>query len=105
VVIPVVLGRVQLNARDSLKTMPDAVASGLFRDRNELMDFMTFWGNCLDYGFGIDGTQSAALNEFARQLLNSADQRLTATVSLLLQTRPNSSSLESSRMATEMFLK
>ncbi|PWT76536.1 MAG: hypothetical protein C5B59_06260 [Bacteroidetes bacterium] len=105
VVIPVVFGRVQLDARESLKTMPDAVASGVFRDRNELMDFMSFWANCLDYGFGIEGTQSAALNEFAKRLLSSADQRLTATVSLLLQNQPNSSCLESSRMATEMFLK
>jgi hypothetical protein len=105
VVIPVVLGRVQLNARDSLKTMLDAVAAGLFRNRNELLDFMSAWGNCLDYGFGIDHLSSAPPNEFAKQLLASGNQRLTATVTLLLQDRPNASSLESSRMATEVFLK
>jgi len=105
VVIPVVAGRVQLVARDSLKTMPDDVAVSLFRNRNELMDFMSLWGNCLDYGFGIDHLSSSPPNEFAKQLLAGGDQRLTATVTLLLQDRPNPSSMESSRMATEMFLK
>lgn len=105
VVIPVVAGRVQLNARESLKTMPDAVVMTLFKNRNELMDFMSVWGNCLDYGFGIDHLLSASSNGFAKQLLTSGDQRLTATVTLLLQDRPNTSSIESCRMATEMFLK
>lgn len=105
VVIPYVAGRVQLDARESLKTMPDGIASSLFTDRNELMDFMSSWGNCVDYGFGIEETQSAVLNGLAKRLLSSADQRLTATVSLLLQNPPNASCLESSRMVTEMFLK
>src|SRR5688572_23103797 len=60
VVIPIVFGRVQLNARDSLKTMPDAVAVSLFRNCDELPDFMSLWGNCLDYGFGMDQLSSAA---------------------------------------------
>jgi hypothetical protein len=59
VVIPVVLGRVQLDARDSLKTMPDALAVSLFKNRNELVNFTSLWGNCLDYGFGIDDLSSA----------------------------------------------
>jgi hypothetical protein len=105
VVIPVVLGRVQLDARESLRTMPNGVATSLFKNRNELMEFMSLWGNCLDYGFGIDHLQSASLNTFAKELFTSADQRLTATVSLLLQDPPNASSLESARMATEIFLK
>jgi hypothetical protein len=45
------------------------------------------------------------LNEFARQLLASGDQRLKATITLLLQDHPNASSIQSSRMASEMFLK
>lgn len=85
--------------------MPDALAVSLFRNRAELVDYMSLWGNCLDYGFGIDHLASAPSNEFAKQLLASGDQRLTATVSLLLQDRPNASSMEFSRMATEMFLK
>lgn len=105
VVIPVVAGRVQLDARESLRTMPDAVATSLFKTRSELMDFMSVWGNCLDYGFGMDHLLSASPNGFAKQLLTSGDQRLTATVTLLLQDRPNASSIESCRMATEMFLK
>lgn len=104
VVIPVVLGRVQLDARESLRTMPEAVAASLFKDRNELMEFMGVWGNCLDYGFGIEEVQSSA-NEFAKELFISGHQRLEATVSLLLQEPVNPSCLESSRMATEMFLK
>jgi hypothetical protein len=60
VVIPVVCGRVQLDARESLRTMPDTVAASLFKDRNELMEFMLLWGNCLDYGFGIEEVQSTS---------------------------------------------
>lgn len=66
---------------------------------------MKLWGECLDYGFGIDHLFSSPPNEFAEQLLTSADQRLNATATLLTMDRPNASSLESSRMATEMFLK
>jgi hypothetical protein len=105
VVIPVVFGRVQLNARESLRTMPDGVSASLFKNRNELMEFMSLWGNCLDYGFGIEHLHSVPPNTFAKELFSSADQRLTATVSLLLLDPPNASSMESSRMATEMFLK
>ena len=105
VVIPVVFGRVQLDARESLRTMPDGVAASLFTNRNELSDFMSLWGNCLDYGFGIDHLHSAPPNTFAKELFASADKRLTATVSLLLLDPPNASSMEASRMATEMFLK
>lgn len=105
VVIPVVFGRVQLDARESLKTMPVAVVESLFRNRNELQDLMSLWGNCLDYGFGIGRLSSAHPIEFAKQLFTSGDQRLTATVTLLLQARPNPSAMESARMATEMFLK
>ncbi len=59
----------------------------------------------MDYGFAIDHLRSAPPNTFAKELFTSADQRLTATVSLLLLDPPNASSMESSRMATEMFLK
>jgi hypothetical protein len=85
--------------------MPNDVAAGLFKNRNELLEFMSLWGNCLDYGFGIDHLHSAPSNAFANELFTSADQRLTATVSLLLLDPPNASSMESSRMAAEMFLK
>jgi len=74
-VIPVVAGRVQLDARASLRTMPDAVATSLFKDRTELMEFMRMWGNCLDYGFGIEEAQSTP-NGFAKELFKSGHQRL-----------------------------
>jgi hypothetical protein len=106
VFIPVVLGRVQLNLRDSLKTMPDKTVDRLWRSQNELMQFAHFWANCVDYAFGIS---SIAENDsspfFARELFQSSDQQLTATVTLLLEKKPNAKAIESARMATEMFLK
>jgi hypothetical protein len=75
VVVPVVFGRVQLDARDSLKTMPEAVSLNLFRDRQELLDFMSLWGNCLDYAYGMNHLESKPPNEFTKQLLASGDHR------------------------------
>ena len=42
--------------------MPDGVAASLFKDRNELMEFMLLWGNCLDYGFSIEDVQSLQMD-------------------------------------------
>lgn len=106
VFIPVVFGSVQLNLRDSLKTMPNGIRSRLWGNRDEVMNYAAFWAACLDYGLGIDGlTEDTGQPVFARELIRSGDQQLTATATLLLEKRPNPKAVESGRMATEMFLK
>lgn len=106
VFIPIVFGRVKLDARDSLKTMPETIVARLWRDRNEVTQYASLWAACADYAFGIDDLRKGkALGGFAQELLGSGDQQLNATVTLLLEDRPNPKAMESARMATEMFLK
>lgn len=49
--------------------------------------------------------KSSTLCKFAKEFLGSGNQQLKATVSLVLESSPNSKSMESARMSTEMFLK
>lgn len=105
VFIPTVFGMTRLNARDSLKTMPDSTVLDLFANRHELSEYVAVWVNCVDYALGVDDLKGDALNDFTRELLAAGDQKLKATVTLLLQDQLNSSAIESARMATEMFLK
>lgn len=106
VFIPIVFGSVQLNARDSVKTMPETIVARLWRDRNEVTQYASLWADCTDYAFGIDDLMKGkAIGGFAQEVLASGDQQLNATVTLLLEDRPNPKAMESARMATEMFLK
>lgn len=106
VFIPFVAGRVKLNAADSLKTMPDSIKARLMKSKPELMEFVHFWAACLDYGFGIEElTGSQTTDVFARELLASGNQQLSATVTLLREEFPNPKAIESARIATEVFLK
>jgi hypothetical protein len=106
VFIPVAFGRVKLYARDALKTIPANILARLWKDQNAVKAFTALWADCLDYAFGIDDLkQMNTLSRFAQELLTSADQQLNATVTLLLEDRPNPKAMESARMATEMFLK
>jgi hypothetical protein len=106
VFIQIAYGRVKLDARDALKTMPDSIVATLFKDRNRVAEYVLVWADCVDYGFGIDDLKkTAGFGKFAQELLNSGDQQLRATVALLLQDRPSPKATEFARMSTEMFLK
>lgn len=106
VVIPVVAGTVKLDAANSLKAIPDSIKTRLLSDTNERQQFALFWADCIDYGFGADDLiDDSYAGNFWQELIKSGDQQLNATVTLLLEQRPNSIAMELARMATEMFLK
>ena len=100
------MAQLTINARDSLKTIPESIGKQLWGDRGKLKEYVSVWSDCFDYAFGFDDLQrTSAHGKFAQELLNSGDQQLNATVALLLERTPNSKSMESARMSTEMFLK
>ena len=99
-----IFGTVRVDSRDSLTTMPDAIKARLFIS-DKMQDFISVWADCADYGLGFDEIISKSETDFAMELLRSADQQLRSTVTVLHQRHPNPKAMESSRMATEMFLK
>lgn len=104
--IPIIYGTAEVNARDSLKTMPETILERLRSDRNKLLEYVAVWSDCFDYAFGFDDIlKSNTPVGFAQDLLNSGDQQLNATIALLLEQTPNPKAMESARMSTEMFLK
>ncbi len=104
--VPVAYGTVTVNARDSLKTMPESIVARLWADRDKLLEYVSVWADCFDYAFGLGDIQkSSTPGKFAQELLNSGYQQLSATVTLLLESFPSSKSIESARMSTEMFMK
>jgi hypothetical protein len=104
--VPVIYGTVKVNARDSLKTMPETILVRLWSDRKKLLEYVAVWSDCFDYALGLDDIlKSSTTVGFAQDLLNSGDQQLNATIALLLEQTPNSKAMESARMSTEMFLK
>ena len=107
VIVPLVLGRVQVSAWDALKTMPAPVMKSLWREQTEVREYAAHWANCIDYGFGItEVIRQLGSNDFAQELLKSGNQQMKAVVSLLLDgDRPNSKAIEVSTLATEIFLK
>lgn len=106
VVVPIVFGTVRLNPRDFLKTMPESVITRLWSDKKKLVEYVSVFADCVDYVFGIEDIQNRkTFCQFAKELLRSGDQQLKAVVSLVLESSPNSKSIESARMSTEMFLK
>jgi hypothetical protein len=106
VVVPIVFGTVRLSPREFLKTMPESIITRLWSDRKKLVEYVSVFVDCVDYALGLEDIQkSKTLGQFAKDLLRSGDQQLKAVVSLVLESSPNSKSIESARMSTEMYLK
>lgn len=106
VFIPICYGTVKLDARSSLKTMPDSIVENLWHDRNKVLEYVSVWADCVDYALGVDDLKKkGGFGTFAQELLNSGDQQLQATTVLLLHDKPSPKATEFARMSTEMFLK
>ncbi|MCX5804090.1 MAG: hypothetical protein NTU69_11280 [Proteobacteria bacterium] len=106
ILVPIIYGTVRVDARDSLKTMPETIVTRLWGDQGKLFEYISVWADCFDYAFGIDDIKKRRTpGGFAQTLLNSGDQQLKATIALLLENTPNAKAMESARMSTEMFLK
>lgn len=104
--IPIAYGTVELNAIKSLYQMPEQIKVELMSDNKQAWDYMVFWADCFDYGFGLDDLKySNGLDSYGMQLLRSGDQELRAAVSILKQSRPDSRAILICRMAVEIFFK
>lgn len=106
VFIPICYGIGQLDPLDSLQAMPEKLKAQLKSGKDSREGFISFWVNCFDYAYGYDDIfHSDNGSAFSKELLRSANKELTASVTLLLDHKPNPKSAESAAMATEMFLK
>lgn len=104
--IPVGYGRFKLEAPDSLRGMSDSLKRELVSVPRDTWSYALFWVDCLDYGYGFDEVRKTGrLNPFAMSLITNADRELRASISQLIDHRPNSKAAMSSRMAVEMYLK
>jgi hypothetical protein len=105
VVIPEVLGRVQVNPLDSLEDLPEELNLAIRKDESDRNQYISVWCDCIDYGFGIREVENKCASEYSKQLFQSGDKHLRATISLLLQEKPSSKAIEDARMSIEIFLK
>lgn len=101
--IPICYGTVELKPFDSLKTMPGDLKVQLQSNSAKAVEFVALWADCFDYAYGFDDIRGAC--GFQGEMLRSGNKELTATVTLLIEHQPNPKSIESARMATEMYLK
>lgn len=99
-------GESQVNAFDSLESMPVQFREQIKANRKQSWDFVLLWVNCLDYTWGYEDIISESkFQGLALNFIKSADKELRATTSLLLQDNPEAKAIESARMSVEMFLK
>jgi hypothetical protein len=104
--IPIIFGSVHLNAFEGLYQMPEIIKNEILSDQKQIWDYLGFWANCVDYGFGMDELRkTSGLDDYGMQLLASGDQELRAATSILNQHRPDSRAILSCRMAVEIFFK
>ncbi|MFC1780636.1 hypothetical protein ACFLZ8_00030 [Planctomycetota bacterium] len=104
--IPIIFGTVQLDALYSLHEMPKTIKNCLMQDEKESWNYVFFWADCLDIGFGHNYlTNNVKYNSFGRQLFSAGYEELSSATTLLLEQRPNKRAIMNCRMATEMLLK
>lgn len=104
--IPMGYGTYALNALDSLVSMPEQLKNDIMSVSPQVWDYVLFWADCVDYGYGFDDlSKRGGIDPFGIKLLKSGHAELNAAISQLCEFRPNSKSSMSSRMAVEMFLK
>ena len=78
----------------------------LAKNKDDRSQYQTLFVDCADYGYGISELiGNTKIDQYSQNLIKSADQQLRSCVTLLLEETPNSKSVESAQMATEMFLK
>jgi hypothetical protein len=86
--------------------MPLVIKNRLSNKDAELKNYAALCADGLDYIQGYENlVNSLTQNSFSQELLKSAHGQIKATISALLEQRPNPKAIESARMTTEMFLK
>lgn len=104
--IPIIYGTVELDTLNSLIEMPESIKTDLQLDKQSFIEYSYFWCECLDYSEGINIIkETTSLNDFGKKMFFSALEELNTSIKLLKQNEHNSRVMQSSRMATEMFLK
>jgi len=104
--IPLGYGQFCLDALESLRGMSDELKSELMLSPNDAWNYVLFWVDCIDYGYGFDDLSVGVYgSEFGLKLLRNADRELKAATAQLLEHRPNPKAAMSSRMAVELYLK
>jgi hypothetical protein len=104
--IPIGFSCCRINAFDSLTSMPDNFKIEIQSKHQILSEFISIWLDCVDYAYGYDDILHLnKFNQLAINFVKSAHKELQATVSLLLEESPQAKSIETSRMAIEMYLK
>ncbi|ADI66147.1 hypothetical protein [Trichormus azollae] len=86
--------------------MPDNSKLEIKAKHEIFWEFILLWLNCVDYADGYDDIlQLNTFNHLATSFIKSAHKELQATVSLLLEERPQVKAIETSRMAVGIYLK
>ena len=106
VYVPIIYGRVQIDAFSALETMHENFKTQIKADRTELWNYTLLWADCVDYAYGFDDLRHDERFEgLTKNFIQSGNKELSGAIAMLLQNRPESKSIESCRMAIEMFLK
>lgn len=104
--LPIVFGTAVLKPLDWLPTMLDSLKTRLHNTEPYWTGYVETFADCLDVSLlAAKASQDSILPQFARQLLASGGDMLSAAAELLLLKHPNPKALQDARMATEMFLK
>lgn len=102
--VPFIMGSVGIDPFRYLD-MPDKLKMRIQRNPETLVEYLSFYVDCIDYGYAIDPVESLCRTTVSIELFRSADTHLRASGSLLIQKKANSKAKEDARMATEIFLK
>ena len=104
--VPIIYGSIELIPFDGLEQMPENIKNELMSDEEQANEFVTFWGDCIDYGFGFDDlNNSSGLDEYGMQFFEAGNQELRVASAILNQPRPDCRAILACRLAVEMFFK
>jgi len=104
--IPIGYGTFQLQALDAISDMPKSIKESMMSNRSSALDYIVFWSDCVDFGYGYDDlVKMNREDKLGLDLLKASYQELQSAKSMLLEHRVNERAMMSSRMATEMISK
>jgi hypothetical protein len=106
VYVPIGYGVVRLDSIAALETMPQNLKDQLCGDRAELWNYVLFWADCVDLGYGGDDLRKiAGVSTEARTFLENGRREIDAAISQLSSSHPNPKAIMSARLAAEIFFK
>jgi len=104
VCVPLMYGSVSLNPYEQLEEMPESTVARLAESNEK--DFLTFFGDCFDYGIGISNLGRSRETNFHEKLFRGGNEELkSASAGLLMRPNPNGRAMLHARNACEIFMK